>query len=94
MDNVAFHKMTTIREIIQSSGHRILFLLPYSPQLNPIENVFYMWKNLIKSANCDTQENILNAMRTSSTRITESDCENYFSNMMTYIGKAFNDKDF
>jgi len=44
MDNVAFHKSTEVRTIIEESGHSLLFLPPYSPQLNPIEEFFSKWK--------------------------------------------------
>ena len=40
MDNVRFHKMKIIIDLFKSYGHDILFLPPYSPFLNPIENVF------------------------------------------------------
>lgn len=40
MDNVAFHKVATIPNAIRAAGHSILFLPPYSPQLNPIEELF------------------------------------------------------
>ncbi|MCB1921662.1 MAG: transposase [Candidatus Competibacteraceae bacterium] len=38
MDNARFHKSEETREIIEDHGHQLLFLLPYSPDLNPIEN--------------------------------------------------------
>jgi transposase len=56
LDNVQFHRMATIRELILSQNHESLFLPPYSPQLNPIEDVFSKWKGLIKDANCNTQD--------------------------------------
>ena len=40
MDNVPFHKTASSRHIIESTGAKILFLPPYSPDLNPIENDF------------------------------------------------------
>ena len=40
MDNAAFHKKTIITEIAHNAGHHVLFLPPYSPDLNPIEQVF------------------------------------------------------
>jgi putative transposase len=40
MDNAAFHKSATTRQLIHSTGAKLLFLPPYSPDLNPIENTF------------------------------------------------------
>ena len=46
MDNATFHKSQKTRELIQKSGCEILFLPPYSPDLNPIE---IFWANLKKT---------------------------------------------
>ena len=40
MDNAAFHKTALTRELIQQAGHTLLFLPPYSPDYNPIEQDF------------------------------------------------------
>ena len=40
MDNAAFHKSDKTRQIIENTGAELLFLPPYSPDLNPIENSF------------------------------------------------------
>ena len=45
MDNAAFHKSQKTREVIEAAGCRILFLPPYSPDLNPIEK---LWANIKK----------------------------------------------
>ena len=37
MDNTSFHKNKELKELIENQGHKILFLPPYSPDLNPIE---------------------------------------------------------
>ena len=42
MDNAAFHRKAKLAEIAQKHGHRVIFLPPYSPELNPIEN-FWAW---------------------------------------------------
>ena len=44
MDNAAFHKKESIRHILKSHGHRALFLPPYSPDFNPIEQDFAIMK--------------------------------------------------
>jgi transposase len=40
LDNVSFHKVKGVKELIESTGARVLYLPPYSPDLSPIEN---MW---------------------------------------------------
>lgn len=48
MDNAAFHKSDETRQLIQQAGCELLFLPPYSPDLNPIENVWANIKALIR----------------------------------------------
>jgi transposase len=48
MDNVSFHKCKIITDIIKDSGNKILFIPPYSPDFNPIEEVFSQMKSFIR----------------------------------------------
>jgi len=48
MDNATFHKSQKTKELIESAGCRILFLQPYSPDLNPIEIFWANFKKLIR----------------------------------------------
>jgi transposase len=50
MDNLSSHKRPAIRKAIRSVGARLLFLPPYSPDLNPIEQVFAKLKHLLRKA--------------------------------------------
>ena len=50
MDNLSSHKRPVIRAAIRSVGARLLFLPPYSPDLNPIEQVFAKLKHLMRKA--------------------------------------------
>lgn len=56
MDNAAFHKRDDIREIITSWGHKLEFLPPYSPDLNPIEHKWAQAKALRKKQRCSVEE--------------------------------------
>ena len=49
MDNLSAHKVAGVREAITAAGARVLYLPPYSPDLNPIETVFSKFKWLIRS---------------------------------------------
>ena len=48
MDNVSFHKSKRIKDLIEGSNNKILFIPPYSPDFNPIEEVFSELKSFIK----------------------------------------------
>ena len=48
MDNARFHKSEETREIIEDNGHQLLFLPPYSPDLNPIENDWAILKGKLR----------------------------------------------
>lgn len=48
MDNCSIHKSLKVKELIESVGCRLIYLPPYSPDLNPIENYWAIMKNNIK----------------------------------------------
>ena len=50
MDNLACHKRAGVREAIETAGARLVFLPPYSPDLNPIEQAFSKLKALLRKA--------------------------------------------
>jgi transposase len=58
MDNVRFHKAPAIITLFKDSVHELVFLLPYSSFLNPIENVFSKWKNYVKLAAANTKDEL------------------------------------
>lgn len=55
IDNASFHKSTKTREIIDKSGCKLIFLPPYSPDLNPIENWWAILKTHIRTALKETK---------------------------------------
>jgi len=50
MDNLASHKVAGVREAIEATGARLLYLPPYSPDLNPIEQAFAKLKAMLRKA--------------------------------------------
>jgi transposase len=50
MDNLPAHKVAGVRELIEATGARLLYLPPYSPDLNPIEQLFAKLKALLRAA--------------------------------------------
>ena len=53
LDNVAFHKTAEVKEAMQTKGYIPAFIPPYSPDFNPIENVFSVIKNSFRKRNAD-----------------------------------------
>lgn len=56
MDNASFHRKAKLQELVQGTTHRIIFLPPYSPDLNPIEH-FWAWlknevRNILPKCDC------------------------------------------
>lgn len=78
LDNLSSHKRTRTRELIESAGAELVFLPPYSPDLNPIEMVFAKAKQLLRSLACRTREALWEAMQSVLDRIAPSDAANCF----------------
>jgi putative transposase len=57
LDNLGSHKGRAVRAAIRAAGARLFFLPPYSPDLNPIEQVFAKLKHLLRKASERTIEN-------------------------------------
>jgi transposase len=55
LDNLAAHKVKGVREAIAAAGASILYLPPYSPDLNPIEQLFAQLKALLRKAAARTK---------------------------------------
>jgi transposase len=79
MDNLSSHRRTRTRQRIEAAGATLLFLPPYSPDLNPIEMVFFKIKQLLRSMACRTREALWNAMQSVLDRVSASDAANCFS---------------
>jgi transposase len=78
MDNLASHKVSGIREAIEARGAGLLYLPPYSPDLNPIEQVFSKLKALLRKAATRTREALWAAIGRSLHRFPSVECANYF----------------
>jgi transposase len=80
MDNLGSHKGDAIRKTIRAAGARLLFLPAYSPDLNPIEQVFAKLKTLLRKAEERTVESVWRRVGALLERFTPSECANYFRN--------------
>jgi len=79
MDNLSSHKRLKTRALIESAGAEVLFLPPYSPDLNPIENIFAKVKQQLRSLACRTQAALWNAMQCVLDQVTPGDASNCFA---------------
>ena len=80
MDNLGSHKGRDIRRAIRAAGARLMFLPPYSPDLNPIEQVFAKLKTLLRKAEERTAEGVWRKIGTLLERFPPTECANYFRN--------------
>ena len=61
------------------------FLPPYSPFLNPIENVFSVWKNLVISGNAENEQQLRSLISSKFEEITHDHCEAFYRKMKGYV---------
>jgi transposase len=79
MDNLSSHKGPRVRELIEAAGARLLYLPPYSPDFNPIENAFAKLKALLRKAAERTLEGLWTAIGRLVDVFTPNECTNYFA---------------
>lgn len=79
-DNLSAHKVAGVREIVESCGAHILYLPPYSPDLNPIEQVFSKLKNLLRKAMARSYETLWKTIGKLLNLFAKHECQNYFRN--------------
>ena len=80
IDNLGSHKGKAVRRAIRAAGAKLFFLPPYSPDLNPIEQVFAKLKTLLRKAAERTVEATWKRIGALLTAFTPKECANYFLN--------------
>ena len=80
MDNLGSHKGRAVRQAIRAAGARLLFLPPYSPDLNPIEQVFAKLKTLLRKADERCVETVWRRIGTLLDHFSPTECGNYLVN--------------
>ncbi len=76
LDNLAAHKVHGVRQALKASGASILYLPPYSPDLNPIEQLFAKLKALLRQAAARTRDELWQAIGLLAT-VPPAECANY-----------------
>jgi transposase len=79
LDNLPAHKSGAARQAIEATGARMLFLPPYSPDFNPIENAFSKLKAILRKAAARTIADLWDAIRDALPLFSPDECANYFS---------------
>ena len=80
MDNLGSHKGNAVRVAIRKAGARLFFLPPYSPDLNPIEQMFAKLKTLVRKARARTIDAMAEGIRASLAHFKPDECSNYLAN--------------
>lgn len=78
LDNLPSHKAPAAQAAIEAAGASLLFLPPYSPDFNPIENAFSKLKALLRKAEQRTIAGLWNAIGQIADLFTPQECKNYF----------------
>jgi transposase len=81
MDNASIHHSHKVAELISSVGALLIYLLPYSPDLNPIEEVFSSIKAYLKAHESIIQDtsDIKTVLNAAIAEITQEDCMGWFA---------------
>jgi transposase len=86
MDNLSAHKVAGVEELIQAAGAELLYLPPYSPDLNPIEKAWAKLKQLLRTAKARTAEALDQAIAELLPQITPENAQAWFRHSgITYI---------
>ncbi len=79
MDNLGSHKGAGVRAAIEAAGAKLLYLPPYSPDFNPIENAFSKLKALLRKAAKRTIGALWDTIGECTDLFTQNECTNYFA---------------
>ena len=77
MDNLSAHKGGRVKEIVEGVGCELLYLPPYSPDLNPIEQAFAKVKGLLRGAGARTREALIEAMGAALSAVSARDVSGF-----------------
>ena len=78
MDNLPAHKVRGVRERIEETGATLIYLPPYSPEFNPIEECWSKIKELVRSWRPAERKILLQSIGEAITSVTPKDCQGWF----------------
>lgn len=79
MDNLSAHHAPQVAQLIHQAGAKLLYLPPYSPDLNPIEKLWSKVKAFLRKCRALTPESLQQALQAAFACVTPSDCRNWFA---------------
>ena len=85
MDNLSAHKVDGVRQRIETAGAELLYLPPYSPDLNPIEKAWSKLKQILRSAKARTAEALDQAIRNAMPQITSDNAKAWFRTCLNWV---------
>jgi len=80
LDNVSTHKVAGVEEAISARGARAVFLPPYSPDFNPIEQLFAKLKSFLRKMKARTVDKLWKAIAAFLTEVSKVECKAYLAN--------------
>jgi transposase len=78
MDNLSAHKGERVRDLIEQRGCKLIYLPPYSPDFNPIEQAFSKVKGLLRKAEARTHEVLIEGMGAALSAVSAQDASGFF----------------
>lgn len=78
MDNVGFHKTQGVEELIKSAGAKLIYLPPYSSELNPIEEMWSKIKGILRKLSARTIETFQKSIKVAYESVNQSDLMGWF----------------
>lgn len=79
MDNLSVHKSKRVEQLIEEAGAQLLFLAPYSPDMNPIEEAFSKVKSVLRKAAARSREALVKATGRALDAITPQDIHGFYA---------------
>jgi transposase len=89
MDNVAFHQVNGVMEAIESTGARLVYLPPYSPDLNPIEQMWGKIKTCLRKGSARTLDAFAVSIKNAFLSISSNDLGNWYKHCGYYHSPYF-----
>jgi transposase len=78
LDNLAAHKSLRAKELVEARGCELMYLPPYSPDLNPIEEAFSKIKGTLRRVEARTRETLIEALGAAISAVSPSDARSFF----------------
>lgn len=85
MDNLSAHKVDGVRQRIEAAGAELLYLLPYLPDLNPIEKAWSKFKQLLRSAKARTEQALEQAITEALQQISAENAQAWFRLTLNWV---------